>query len=147
MLEEEKVTECLRENGFKVTPQRLAVYTILCHTKRHPNVDYIYRKLQPIYPTMSLATVYKTLDILHTIGLVQILNVGEESFRYDANISSHPHIKCTCCGRVDDINDTDDISYLAKLAEHTDYKLTGRQIYIYGLCPECQLKKRHQAEN
>ena len=76
MLEAKKVTELLREKGFKVTPQRLAVYDVLSRTKAHPNAETIYNKLQPNYPTMSLATVYKTLDILSEIGLVQVLNVA-----------------------------------------------------------------------
>ena len=84
----QEVTTLLREKGFKVTPQRLAVYDVLCHTKAHPTADMIYGELQPTYPTMSLATVYKTLDILSKVGLVQVLNVGEESFRYDANTRS-----------------------------------------------------------
>ena len=142
MLEAKKITELLREKGFKVTPQRLAVYEVLSRTKAHPNAETIYNKLQPNYPTMSLATVYKTLDILSEIGLVQVLNVGEESFRYDANTESHPHVHCVQCGRVDDIFDVDDRGFMRKIAEKTDYDLSGRQLYFYGICPECQKKQK-----
>ncbi len=141
MLEAKRITELLREKGFKVTPQRLAVYEVLSHTKAHPNAETIYNKLQPNYPTMSLATVYKTLDILNEIGLIQILNVGEESFRYDANTESHPHVHCVQCGRVDDLYDVDDTEFMERLAEKTAYKLTGKQLYLYGICPACQKKQ------
>ena len=60
----------------------MAIYNALCNTKAHPNAEMIFNKLQPYYPTMSLATIYKTVDILHEIGLINILNVGEDSFRY-----------------------------------------------------------------
>ena len=72
MLEIENVTQILRDNGFKVTPQRLAVYEALAATEMHPNAEMLYNILQPQYPTMSLATVYKTMDIFAGIGLIQI---------------------------------------------------------------------------
>lgn len=133
----EKVTELLRENGLKVTPQRLAVYEVLYGMKDHPTVEMIYNKLHPKYPTMSLATVYKALEVLVQVGLVQQINVGEESFRYDAVISSHPHVRCTKCGRVDDVFDVDDSAIMRSVAEKTSYKLTGRQLYFFGVCSEC----------
>ena len=95
----------MREKGFKVTPQRLAVYDALSSTKSHPNAEMLYNMLQPSYPTMSLATVYKTMDIFAELGLIQVLNVGEDSYRYDAETGNHPHIRCTECNRVDDIFD------------------------------------------
>jgi len=59
----------LKEKGYKVTPQRIAVYDILKNTKEHPSVDMLYSKLQPVYPTMSLATVYKSLEVFKDLGL------------------------------------------------------------------------------
>ena len=138
MLEIENVTQILRDNGFKVTPQRLAVYEALAATEMHPNAEMLYNILQPQYPTISLATVYKTMDIFAGIGLVQILNTGEDSFRYDANTSSHPHIKCICCNKVADIFDIDDEPLMKAAQEKTGFQLTGRQIYFYGKCPRCQ---------
>ena len=76
MMKPKEVTALLREQGFKVTPQRLAVYNALSHTTAHPNAEMLYRELQPYYPTMSLATIYKTLSILCEVGLAQELNVG-----------------------------------------------------------------------
>ena len=54
-----EVTDILRQNKKKVTPQRLAVYTALAATKEHPTAETLYKELRPNYPTMSLATVYK----------------------------------------------------------------------------------------
>ena len=137
MLSGAEVTGVLRSKGFKATPQRLAIYDALSHTTAHPNADMLYRELVPHYPTMSLATVYKTLDILCTVGLAQELNVGEESFRYDANVESHPHVRCLSCGRVDDVPVLNDTSLLSQAAVSTGYEITGRQIYLYGICPAC----------
>lgn len=128
----------LRDNGFKVTPQRLAIYHVLASTKAHPSAEMIFNELQPDYPTMSLATVYKTIEILKEIGLVQSLNVGEDSFRYDANTDSHPHVRCMGCGCVDDLEDIDASAFIGEVAGRTAYRLTGQQFYFFGICPACQ---------
>ena len=138
MMVMQEVTTLLREKGFKVTPQRLAVYDVLCHTTAHPTADMIYSELQPTYPTMSLATVYNTLDILSKVGLVQVLNVGEESFRYDANTTSHPHICCVSCGRVDDVYRADAGDLVEQVESETGYAVSGKQLYFYGMCPACR---------
>jgi Fur family transcriptional regulator, peroxide stress response regulator len=135
---EKNITELLRGNGFKVTPQRLAVYEVLANTKEHPNADMIFNSLQATYPTMSLATVYKTIEILKEIGLVQILNAGEDSFRYDADTSSHAHIRCLECGRVDDVFDLDTEKFSSQVEAKTGYGVIGQQFYFRGLCPACR---------
>ena len=132
----------LRAAGFKVTPQRLAVYNMLSHTKVHPNADTIYKELQPLYPTMSLATVYKALSILCDLGLAQELNVGEDAFRYDADTSHHPHVRCTKCGRVDDVPALKTKGVYQEVTRETGYALTDHQIYFFGVCPECQEKQQ-----
>ena len=143
MLKPKEVTALLRERGFKVTPQRLAVYNVLSHTTAHPNAEMLYRELQPYYPTMSLATVYKTLAILCEVGLAQELNVSEDAFRYDANTQPHPHVRCTCCGRVDDIMDLSTDSLETQAASETGYQIEAHQYYFFGVCPSCQGQKKH----
>lgn len=132
------ITALLREKGFKVTPQRLAIYKVLANTKAHPSAEMIFNQLQPHYPTMSLATVYKTVEILKEIGLIQVLNAGEDSFRYDADTSLHPHVRCLQCGRVDDLHNIDSSEFIDEVAQKTPYRLTGQQFYFYGICPNCQ---------
>lgn len=134
----QEITKFLKENGYKVTPQRLAVFNVLKNTKEHPSADSIYAKLQPMYPTMSLATVYKSLEVFKALGIVQELNVGEGSFRYDYNTSQHPHIICTKCGRVDDIDDKMIFGLSGIVESKTGYKLIKQQLYFYGYCPKCK---------
>ena len=132
-MDAKEVTALLREKGFKVTPQRLAIYNVLSNTTEHPSAEMIFSKLQEFYPTMSLATVYKTIEILKEIELVQILNVGEESFRYDANTDTHPHVRCLVCNRVDDIYGVDESAYVKEISEKTAYRLSGQQFYLWSL--------------
>ena len=103
----EDIILTFKEKKLKLTPQRLAVYQYLKSTTEHPSAETIYKALQPNYPTMSLATVYKTLKTLVEIGLVQELNVGEGNFRYDGNCKEHGHIQCIKCGKVNDLCNVD----------------------------------------
>lgn len=132
------ITGIFKEKKLKLTPQRIAVYKYLKSTMEHPSAEIIYKAIQPEYPTMSLATVYKALKTLIVVNLVQEINVGEGNFRYDGNISSHPHIQCLSCGRVDDINgicfsDLDD-----KIKTFTDYQVMENRVYFYGICSSCK---------
>lgn len=133
-----KLAEKLKEHNLKATPQRIAIFDMLCSTSEHPSADTIYKALSPVHTSMSLATVYKTLDALKNAHLIQILNVGEDSFRYDANTKIHPHAVCVDCHRVYDI-DIDLNSYIEnKINTQTDFKFIEQQTYCYVKCSECQ---------
>lgn len=127
-----------KEKKLKLTPQRLAVFQYLKNTTEHPSAETIYKALQENYPTMSLATVYKTLNTLVEIGLVQEINVGEGNFRYDGTAHEHGHIQCLTCGKVDDLHQVD-FSNLNSLVEtKTDYKVKCNKLFFYGICKDCQ---------
>ena len=79
------IINIFREKKLKLTPQRLAVYKYLMNTTDHPSAETVYTAIQPEYPTMSLATVYKALKTLVEVNLIQEINVGEGNFRYDGN--------------------------------------------------------------
>ncbi|MGI5998850.1 MAG: Fur family transcriptional regulator [Lutispora sp.] len=133
-----EITKILKERGFKVTPQRLAVFNVLKNTKEHPCAETIYNKLLPMYPTMSLATVYKSLEVFKSIGIIQELDLGEGSSRYDANTKQHPHIHCLSCGRVEDVDNDMIYDLLDNVKARTGYNLIKQQLYFYGYCPDCQ---------
>lgn len=127
-----------KEKKLKLTPQRLAIYQYLKSTDEHPSAETIYKSLQPNYPTMSLATVYKTLKTLVEIGLVQEINIGEGNFRYDGNCSEHGHIQCIKCGKIDDLCDVDFSPLNKMVEENTQYKVKWNKLFFYGLCKDCQ---------
>ena len=135
-----ELAKILRDNGCKVTPQRLAVYDMLSHTTEHSTAEMIYQKVKEQYPTMSFATVYKSVEIFSKLGVIQVLNTGEDSFRYDAKTSEHPHIKCTKCGRVNDVSHLDARAVESLVENETGFKVNGHQFYFYGICPDCQKK-------
>lgn len=134
----EHLTALLKSKQLKVTPQRLAIYNVLYNTVEHPSAESIYKALQASHPTMSLATVYKTLDTLKKSELIQELNVGEDSFRYDANASSHPHMICTTCHQVSDLHTSALDSIMALAQSETDFSIESEKIFFYGTCAKCQ---------
>ena len=137
-----ELTTILKEHNLKVTPQRLSIFRMLRNTTSHPNAEVIYKSLHDEYPTMSLATVYKTLDTLVKHDLIQQLNVGEDSYRYDADTHSHPHIKCTSCSKVIDMYDVKSVLQLREeVTKLTQFDLSHEQLYFYGICPDCKGKK------
>ena len=134
----DNITTIFKEKKLKLTPQRIAVYKYLQSTKEHPSAEVIYKALQPTYPTMSLATVYKALKTLIEVELIIELNVGEGNFRYDGNMSSHPHIQCISCGRVDDIEGISFSNAQEDVKPYTSYEVVASKIYFYGLCQSCK---------
>lgn len=134
----EHLTALLKSKQLKVTPQRLAIYNVLYNTVEHPSAETIYKALHATHPTMSLATVYKTLDTLKRSGLIQELNVGEDSFRYDANASCHPHLICQSCNKVFDFHTSvlDDVVNRAQT--ETAFEIKTEKIFFYGVCEDCQ---------
>lgn len=132
------LADLLKSKNLKVTPQRLAIFHMLYNTKEHPSAEVIYKSLQETHPTMSLATVYKTLDSFKKSNLVQEINVGEDSFRYDVSVHSHPHIVCVECHKVFDMDSPYLKDVREKVSEETDFKILNEQLYFYGICPECQ---------
>ncbi len=138
-----ELTAILKEHGLKATPQRLSIFKMLRNTTVHPSAETIYKSLQPEHPTMSLATVYKTLDTFVQHGLVQQLNLGEDSYRYDADTSQHSHVQCTKCKCVIDLPKLAHVETLRNdVHMATGFALSHEQLYFYGLCPTCQ-KESH----
>ena len=132
------LADLLKSKSLKVTPQRLAIFHVLNNTTSHPSAETIYTALQETHPTMSLATVYKTLDSFKKSNLIQEINVGEDSFRYDATVDSHPHIICRECHGVFDMESNYLKNVRTQVSKETNFKLLGEQLYFYGICPECQ---------
>lgn len=133
------VSALLKEKNLKLTPQRLAILTILCNTDKHPTAETIYESLLVSNPSISLATVYKTLGSFKKANLVQELNFGEDSFRYDANCNEHMHIVCNCCNQIFDLSVTPFVSTLSEdIESKTGFKINHKQLYFYGICQDCK---------
>lgn len=134
------LTTVLRDKNLKVTPQRLAIYKALVDTDIHPTADELYDSLKSTHPTMSLATVYKTLDALCKVDLAHTLDIGDDSTRFDANTKPHLHLVCTKCHRVEDIYSSALEQFKSVILKENNFDIHNQKIYFYGVCSQCKKK-------
>jgi Fur family peroxide stress response transcriptional regulator len=129
----------LQEAGMRLTPQRLAICRLLADTDEHPTAQAIHEQLRPDYPSLSLATVYNTLDTLVKLGVVNSLGAaGDDAIHYDADTSPHINLACTRCHRVIDIPSLHVRALEREVAASSGYEIMGARVMYYGLCPDCQ---------
>jgi Fur family peroxide stress response transcriptional regulator len=113
----EIIIKKLRDNGHKITPQRLAIVKILARSEGHPSVENIHARIKNDFPTMSLATVYKNIILIKSIGEVLALGFPDGSNRYDGNRPyPHPHVICIQCKKIVD-PDLDSLNEMEKEVE------------------------------
>ena len=129
----------LQERNCRITPQRRAVLKVLAASDGHPSVEQIYERIKPDFPTTSLATVYKTVTLLKEMGEVLELGFGDASSRYDGNKSyPHPHLICTHCGEIMDLETVALDAIPQAVMQETGYQIVSHRLDFYGICPDCQ---------
>jgi Fur family peroxide stress response transcriptional regulator len=139
-MKDQELFDLFRENGYKVTTQRFAIYKYLTSRDDHPTTDQIYKALKKEHPTISLGTIYKTLHLLKQLGLIQELGFNEGSIRYDPNMELHINMVCTNCGHIDDYESKTFNSQWKELISQLDIKLKGQRIDLYYECDKCKKK-------
>jgi len=140
----EKLIQSLRTKGLKITPQRLAIFKILEDNKSHPGAEEIYLKVRRNCPTISLATIYQTLDTLEYIGGIRVLRCDKRRTRYDPDLSPHHHLICTRCNKIMDLEQ--DFSKNVKLppSYRNRFEVDDFSVVFYGICQVCKKKTKMQ---
>jgi Fur family peroxide stress response transcriptional regulator len=132
----------LRDNGHKITPQRLAIVKILAKSEGHPSVENIHAQIKKDFPTMSLATVYKNIVLLKSLGEVLELGFSDGSNRYDGNKPiPHPHVICIKCKKIVDpvLDSLDEMKKEVEL--ETNFKILNHRLDFFGICSNCLAEK------
>lgn len=119
------------------TRQRKYMLELLQSTKSHPNAFWLYERMRPAFPHLSLSTVYRNLNILETQGTIQRVVCGGAFERYDADTSMHSHFYCRECGSVYDICTEDAENKALESAQDHSHRLEGCHITYYGICGNC----------
>ena len=138
------IIQVLRNKGYKATPQRIAICQFALSSREHPSVPRIYQEVRKIHPTVSLATVYKTLQILRETGSVQELNFPQEQARYDPYLEPHINLVCSRCGKIQDLDDPIAQELIKRVFTVTKFKPTSQRLDVYGVCENCSTKKSVQ---
>jgi Fur family peroxide stress response transcriptional regulator len=124
--------------GLNVTPQRLAIYTALAGDETHPSPDAVFRRVRSSHPTISHATVYKTLDTFERHGIISRLTPLHESVRYDPMTSQHHHIICVRCKKVVNLADEDLEAIQIPEQVNREYKVLGYSVHFSVFCASCK---------
>ncbi len=127
----------------RFSKKRQSIIDCLKNTNVHPNAEWIYNKLKPIYPNLSLATVYRNLSELERSGEICCIDnvLGKE--RFDAKTEPHIHVICKRCGKV---IDAEEIvlpqNLLDKVQDVTKFSVSCSKLEFIGICEECKDKER-----
>jgi Fur family transcriptional regulator, peroxide stress response regulator len=120
-----------------LTPQRKAIYDVICASPDHPTAAEIMDRLRERGSQFAYGTVYNTLKYLTETGQIQELRVGE-ACRYDARTERHHHIQCSVCGRVDEVFADIPEQWVQEVALETGYLVNQEQLLLKGVCASCR---------
>ena len=132
----------LKDHDFRLTPQRLAVLKVLAVSEGHPTVERIYETVRAEFPTTSIATIYKTVNLLKQLNEVLELGFPDGSNRYDGNKPyPHPHVICTKCKKIIDPNLVSLKDLTKEVIEETGFQILNHRVDFFGTCRDCQSRK------
>lgn len=126
-----------RKAGLKLTQQRSAIFAMLASTDSHPTPEEVYSEIRRSMPSISLATVYKILDLFHSRGFVRRVSTQGQVARYDANVETHHHLICSNCGRIRDIVLNGDDAARYPIPASAGFQVSDYEIQFHGTCADC----------
>jgi Fur family transcriptional regulator, ferric uptake regulator len=129
---------------LRMTNQREIILRELKKSKRHLSADELYDVVKKIMPRLSLATVYRNLEILSEKGVIRKLEISGRQKRFDCDVSDHDHIYCAICHKVDNLNIARKSVDSEQLSVEAGYSITGYRVEVIGICPECQKKEKNK---
>ena len=129
----------LKSMGLKVTPQRLAILQLLEGNTSHPTAESIHRELKPQFPSLSLATVYNTLEILASGGELQEVRIASDRRHFDPNPAPHCHFLCHSCDTIYDLKIWPE--ELRVPCEIDGNLIQNSALYLYGICSRCRARQ------
>ena len=128
----------LREHGHRYTDQRAAVFRLIAHSTVHPTAVDVFLGVRTELPSISLATVYRSLETLANCGLVKKLNPTDGSARFCGRKDPHHHARCLACGGVSDVpGELGEAEIAALRTQSNGFHLLGYELELTGYCSEC----------
>ena len=141
----EEFKELLKGKGLKITSQRLIMLeTLGRHPGEHLTAEEIYNLVKAEHPEIGLATVYRTIQVLMELHLIDRVNFDDGVERYElahstgsAGAHHHHHLICLGCGKVLEFEEDMLEGLELKIVEKTGFKVTDHEVKLYGYCKEC----------
>ncbi|PXV93487.1 Fur family ferric uptake transcriptional regulator [Lachnotalea glycerini] len=149
-VDKDRFKELLRKNGLKITNQRVRVLEVLSNSPdKHLTAEEIYELIKVDYPEIGLATVYRTIQLLLELNLIDRINLDDGFVRYEIGNQDdnpakhhHHHLICVNCGKVFSFED-DLLDELEKrIMDHLSFKVLDHEVKLYGKCKDCSAKEK-----
>lgn len=133
----------LKEKGYRLTPQRLMVIDALHSHDHHISAEELYAQVKAKYPYANISTVYRTLELLKELNLVNEIDLGDGRVRYHpAEKGHHHHLVCNKCGKVIDLPESAVVTLSNAISRDYKFNAELKHLAIFGVCSECQNTKR-----
>jgi len=129
------VVTLLKEKNLTVTPQRVEIMNILS-SRGHINIDELYKLVHISFPSISLATVYKNINIMLEKLLLSEVQIPSKKNVYEIRKDEHAHVTCTSCDAIMDIDlQADDV--ISQVQEKSGFTLNSSSMIFSGVCQSC----------
>ncbi len=133
----EHIARQIREKGFRLTPQRMAILNTL-HAAGHLSPTEVYERVSHTMPGFTEPTVYRNLDFLARSGFVRSTHAGGGRLEYELAARAHHHLVCGACGVEMEIPHEQVLGLVEEFERLTGFRLTEGHITFNGLCPHCK---------
>ena len=122
--------------GAKITSPRIAILKLLANRRDHPSAEQIFKELKPVYPTLSIATVYSTTHLLAKGSMLRVLSIDEKKVYFDPDMNAHGHFLCKRCKKLYDVRTVCDIM-ASFIPSDAISSVEDAEVFYYGHCSKC----------
>ena len=143
----ERFRAAAREAGIKLTHQRLEIFREIASTDDHPDAEAVFSGVRERVPTVSLDTIYRTLWLLESLGLISTLGPRRVRARFDANLDRHHHFVCEDCGVVRDFEHAQFDALDVPAGVKRMGSVSRVSVEVRGTCRECARRRRGAKES
>lgn len=134
-----ELAEALRGTGYRLTPQRLMILSIVHDNQGHITAEQIYEKVREQYPYVDISTVYRTLQLLKRLHLVTETNLGGDSVEYELVATQpHHHLVCQRCSVTIRLDDSFIQPLRERLREDYGFEVDMEHFALFGVCRRCR---------
>ena len=139
MSSHQELVDRLRQNGLRITPQRVAILEAITEKDGHITADEIFARITPLFPYVDISTVYRTLDFLTENGLLNVIDLGAGRAEYElVSRAPHHHLVCRHCKQVTSVDYEVVQPLRAALLDQYGFAADLRHFAIFGVCRVCR---------
>jgi Fur family transcriptional regulator, ferric uptake regulator len=127
----------LHRSGRRLTPQRALIYDALCAMHGHVSADAVYQQVRKVHPSITRATVYRTLAVLRDEGLINGTDLGQGIVQFEVRGDEHHHLICQRCGAIQEIGSSAFQQLRDSLKKQHGFAARIEHFAVFGVCRAC----------